>query len=77
MAISGHAVVAILLQMAIMAWLNMAIHMVNMGVYAKNRKNVDCLWKRNSEQAGLSWGSVQAKTVRLQSWIESGLIDIC
>ena len=29
------------------------------------------------EQAGLSWGSVQAETVRLQSWIESGLIDIC
>ena len=41
MAISGHAVVAILailLQMAIMAWLNMAIHMVNMGVYAKTGK---------------------------------------
>ena len=28
------------------------------------------------EQAGLSWGSVQAETVRLQSWIESGLLDI-
>ena len=63
MAISGHAVVAILailLQMAIMAWLNMAIHMVNMGVYAKNRKNVDCLWKRNSKKCiGLK---VMAKT---------------
>ena len=43
MAISGHAVVAILailLQMAIMAWLNMAIHMVNMGVYTKNRNRL-------------------------------------
>ena len=53
MAISGHAVVAImaiLLKMAIMAWLNMAIHMVNMDVFAKNRKNVDCLWKRNSKK---------------------------
>ena len=63
MAISGHAVVAILailLKMAIMAWLNMAIHMVNMGVYAKNRKNVDCLWKRNSKKCiGLK---VTAKT---------------
>ena len=46
MAISGHAVVAILgilLKLAIMAWLNMAIHMVNMGVYAKSRLNVDSL----------------------------------
>ena len=28
-----------------------------------------------AEKAGLSWGSVQAETVRLQSWIESFLID--
>ena len=25
---------------------------------------------QNNQQAGLSWGSVQAKTVRLPSWIE-------
>ena len=29
------------------------------------------------QQAGLSWCSVQAETVRLQSWIEPGLIDNC
>ena len=52
MALSGHAVVAImaiLMEMTIMAWLNMAIHMVHKDVYAKNRENVDCQWKRNSK----------------------------
>ena len=56
MAISGQAVVAImaiLLKLAIMAWLNMAIHMVNMGVYAKNRLNVDSRWNRNSKNASV------------------------
>ena len=28
------------------------------------------------EQGGLNWGSVQAETVRLQSQIEPGLMDI-
>ena len=60
MAISGHAVVAIvaiLLKMAIMAWLNMAIHMVNMGVYAKNWKIVDCLWSaHNATSANSAMG---------------------
>ena len=30
----------------------------------------------NKEQAGLSWGAIHAKTVRLQRQIEEGLIDI-
>ena len=46
MAISWYAIVAImaiLLKMAIMAKVNMATNMVFIGVYAKNRKNVDTL----------------------------------
>ena len=47
-------------KMAITAWPDMAINMAKMGVYAKNRKNVDCLWKRNSKKCiGLK---VMAKT---------------
>ena len=49
MAISGHTIVAImafLLKVDIMASVNMAINMFNIGVYAKNRKNVDHHWKR-------------------------------
>ena len=56
MAISGHvsvAIMAILLKLAIMAWLNMAIHMVNMGIYAKNQKNVDSSANRNSKNASI------------------------
>ena len=40
------AIMAILLKLAIMAWHNMAINMVNVGVSAKNRQNVDSLQKR-------------------------------
>ena len=53
MAISWHAIVAImaiLLKLAIMAWVNMATNMVNIGVYAKNRKYVDYLWESRIEQ---------------------------
>ena len=32
--------------MAILVWVDMAINMVNIGVYAKNRKNEDNLRKR-------------------------------
>ena len=49
MAILRQAIMAKMNKMAIMAilvWINMAINMVNIGVYAKNRKNVDSLQKR-------------------------------
>ena len=46
MAILHQAIMAKMNKMAIMAvrvWIYMAINMVNIGVYAKNRKNVDKL----------------------------------
>ena len=42
---------AILLKLAIMVWVNMATIMVNIGVYAKNRKNVDYMLKWNWKYA--------------------------
>ena len=54
MAISGHDIVAI------MAWINIAINMVNMDIFAKNRKNVDCLWKQNNKK-NIGW-KIMAKT---------------
>ena len=35
-----------------------------------------CLDQYNTEQAELSWGSVQVETVRLQRQIDPGLMDI-
>ena len=49
MAILCRAIMANINKMAIMAnlvWIDMAINMVSIGVYAKNRKNVDNLRKR-------------------------------
>ena len=46
MAILCRAIMANINKMAIMAnlvWIDMAINMVSIGVYAKNRKNVDNL----------------------------------
>ena len=40
------AIMAIWLKLAIMAWHNMDINMVIMSVSAKNRQNVDSLWKQ-------------------------------
>ena len=49
MVILCQAIMAIFNKIAIMAifvWVDMAINMVNIGVYAKNRENVDNLRKR-------------------------------
>ena len=49
MAILRQAIMAKINKMAIMAilvWIYMAINMVDIGVYAKNRKNVDNLRKQ-------------------------------
>ena len=49
MAILCRAIMANINKMAIMAilvWIDRAINMVSIGVYAKNRKNVDNLRKR-------------------------------
>ena len=40
------AIMTILLELAIMAWHNVAINMVIMSVSAKNWQNIDSLWKR-------------------------------
>ena len=45
----------------------------------RNTENVLVIWifeSADKEQAGLSWGSVQAETVRLQRQTEPGLMDI-
>ena len=50
MALSGCAIVtimAILLKLVIMALFDMVTNMVKIGVYTKNIKIVDYLWKRN------------------------------
>ena len=63
MAISWYAIVAImaiLMKMAIMAKVNKATNVVFIGVYTKNRKNVDTLWKRNSKMRISS--KIMAKT---------------
>ena len=41
MAILCQAIMAKINKMAILVWIYMAINMVNIGVFAKNRKNVD------------------------------------
>ena len=64
------AIMAILLKLAIMAWHYMAINMVNVGVSAKNRQNVDSLRKRIEKIASVKklWPKQNILWKRGQKW---------
>ena len=71
MAILCRAIMANINKMAIMAilvWIDMAINMVSIGVYAKNRKNVDKLglsWAKLSYQPGLGCSLIKICCIKL------------
>ena len=54
--------------MATMACLYLSLHRADIGVYAKNRKNADQLWKRNFKIYGQNKINLKVKTISFVVW---------